>query len=133
MWQTKYDIRHDWPKLRERACRKQVRNRLLQIIKHHPSVLHRFNNRAEALQKNHIRRLNRNVGPAAQSNSYISSFQRRGIINPITSHADNLVTALEFMHDAQFLLWCSAREDYLVVGAELRPLVLVEGDEFWAG
>ena len=52
--------------------------------------------------------------------------ERWGIVNTVSRHCYNLITSLEPLHDAQFLVRDGTREENLGASAALLPSVLVK-------
>ncbi|KAI4162453.1 MAG: hypothetical protein LQ342_003868 [Letrouitia transgressa] len=124
------DVGCDRLEFREGASRKQIRNRLFQIVKDDTAILHSFHYPTERVEENHIRGFDSDVGSAADGDTDIRGFEGWGVIRAFTCHADDFITSLQF--DAGFLVGIIACKDELVVFAELVPLGGVEDDEFGA-
>lgn len=125
---TKNNIGEHGPELGERARGEQVRNGLLEIVEDDATVLHRDDDGGEGVQQHHVRGFDGDVRAAAKCDPDVCCFEGGRVVDAVTGHPDEFVAALEFPHDAEFLLGGRAGEHDLVVAAELVPLVVVEGD-----
>ena len=103
---TKRYVRNDRPQLGETSSRKQVHNRLPQIVVDQASIFHSGYDGSERVEKNHVGGFDGNVRAAAHCDTDISSLERGGIVDAVSRHANDVVALLKFLDDAKLLLGC---------------------------
>eukprot|EP00035_Acanthoeca_spectabilis_P019714 m.429403 g.429403 ORF g.429403 m.429403 type:complete len:515 (-) comp16998_c0_seq1:2452-3996(-) len=94
-----------------------VRNRLLEVIEHNPTLLNTDHNRREVvIQKDHVCRLLRHGGTSdTHGNTNIRSLEGWRVVHAVTSHRNNPTEALATIDNTELLFRRRPRKDKLIV------------------